>query len=446
METGKQPGKVLSLGFQHVLAMYAGAVIVPLIIGGAMGLSAQELAYLVSIDLAASGLATLLQVWKNKFFGIGLPVVLGCSFTGVAPMIAIGKEYGLSGIYGAIIASGIIILVLSTFFSKIIKLFPPVVIGTVVTVIGVTLIPVAINNMAGGQGASDFGSPKNLILSFSVLLLIILMNRFFKGFIRAISILIGLIAGTVAAYFMGMIDLGSVQDSAWYRIIEPLHFSTPSFHISAIITMTIVAIVSLIESTGVFFALSEICDQPLDEKSLERGYRSEGLAVIIGGLFNAFPYTTFSQNVGLIQLTKVKSRTVIAVCGIFLIVLGFIPKISTLTTLIPNAVLGGAMIAMFGMVVASGVRMLSKVDFNRQDNLLIIACSIGLGLGVTVQPDLFAKLPIGVQIITNNGIVAGSMTAIILNLIFNTGRKVKTSKAKSKVQSQVHIEKQVQIR
>ncbi|MBM7645089.1 xanthine permease [Scopulibacillus daqui] len=427
-----QPGKLLSLSIQHVLAMYAGAVIVPLIIGGAMGMDAKDLTYLVSVDLAASGLATLLQVWKNKWFGVGLPVVLGCTFTAVAPMIAIGKQFGLSGIYGAILVSGMIVFILAKFFGKVIKLFPPIVIGTVVTVIGITLIPTAIANMAGGQGSHDFGSLKNLALSFGVLLFIVIMNRLFKGFIRSISILIGLVGGTIAAYFMGMVDLSPVKEASWFHMLEPLHFSAPSFHLSAILTMTIVAIVSLIESTGVFFALSEICEQPLDDKALERGYRSEGLATIIGSLFNALPYTTFSQNVGLIQLSKVKSRKVIVVCGLMMIILGFIPKISAFTTLIPSSVLGGAMVAMFGMVVASGIRMLSRVDFNRHENLLIIACSVGLGLGVSVQPDLFKQLPSGIQLLTNNGIVAGSVTAILLNLIFNVKFKKAEKHSESK--------------
>ncbi len=417
---GKQTvGKTLSLGIQHVLAMYAGAVLIPLIVGAAMGMDQKHLAYLVSIDLAASGIATLLQVWKTRYFGIGLPIVLGCTFTAVAPMISIGKHYGMAGICGAIIVSGLIVLIIAPFFSQVVKIFPPVVMGTVVTVIGVTLIPVAINNMGGGQGSPEFGSVKNLILSFGVLAIIIILNRLFTGFMRSISILLGIIIGTVAAAFMGMVDLNSVGQAQWIQGLKPFGFGYPTFHVDAIITMTIVAIVSLIESTGVFFALSEICEEPIDKKALSRGYRSEGLAVVVGGLFNAFPYTTFSQNVGLVQMTKVKSRRVIYVCGFILIILGFIPKISALTILIPSAVIGGAMIAMFGMVVASGVRMLSKVDFTKNENLLIIACSIGIGLGVTVQPALFAKLPVMIQIITNNGIIAGSLTAVILNIVFN---------------------------
>lgn len=437
MDVRHRPGRVLSLGIQHMLAMYGGAVIVPLIVGAAVGLKGSDLAVLVSIDLAACGLATLLQAWKNKFFGIGLPIVMGCTFTAVSPMIIIGKTYGVPGICGAIIIAGLVVLLLSTFFGKIVNLFPPVVVGTVVMVIGITLIPVAVSNMGGGQGIKGFGSPKELILSFGVLLVIIAVNRLFKGFWQTISVLIGIIAGTIAGYFMGMVDFSSVGGASWFRLIQPFSFGAPTFHTDAIIAMAIVGVVSMIETTGVYLALSEICDQPINDKAMERGYRAEGLAILVGGLFNAFPYTTFSQNVGLVQMTNVKTRSVTVVCGIFLVVLGLIPKVGVLTTLIPNAVIGGATLAMFGMVIASGVRMLSKVDFNRQENLLIIACSVGLGLGVTVQPDLFAKFPSVVQILTNNGIVSGSLTALILNAIFNIGRRTKSKDLPADVEQQV---------
>lgn len=422
MGTTDKPGRIISLGIQHMLAMYGGAVIVPLIVGASVGLEGAQLALLVSIDLAACGIATLLQAWKNRYFGIGLPIVMGCTFTAVSPMIIIGKSYGIAGICGAILVAGLVVLLMSTFFGKIVHLFPPVVVGTVVMIIGITLIPVAINNLGGGVGAEGFGSAQNLTLGFGVLALIIFMNRFFKGFLRTLSILISIIAGTIVAAFMGMVDFSTVSGAGWFSLISPFSFGLPTFHIDAILAMSIVGIVSMIETTGVYLALSEICDQPINEKDMQKGYRAEGLAILLGGFFNAFPYTTFSQNVGLVQMTRVKTRSVAIVCGISLIALGLIPKIGALTVLIPNAVIGGATLAMFGMVVASGVRMLGKVDFSRQENLMIVACSVGVGLGVTVQPDLFAKFPGLIQILTNNGIVSGSLTALILNIIFNAGR------------------------
>ncbi|MCV9888412.1 nucleobase:cation symporter-2 family protein [Metabacillus halosaccharovorans] len=415
----KQTAKNISLGIQHVLAMYAGAVVVPLIVGSAIGLSGSQLTYLVAIDIFMCGIATFLQVWKNRFFGIGLPIVLGCTFTAVGPMIAIGNEYGVSSIYGAILASGLIVILISSVFGKLVRFFPPVVTGSVVTIIGITLIPVAMNNMAGGEGSPDFGSQENLLLAFGVLILIILLNRFFTGFVRAISILIGILAGTVAAGFMGMVDLQPVQEASWFNIGKPFYFGTPTFELTPILTMTIVAIVSMVESTGVYFALGDICNKKITEKDLARGYRAEGLAYMLGAIFNAFPYTAFSQNVGLVQMSGIKTNRVIYITAMMLIGLGLVPKIAALATIIPSSVLGGAMVAMFGMVVAYGVKMLGQVQFASQENLLIVACSVGLGLGVTVVPEMFAGLPESVKILTNSGIVAGSLTAIILNIIFN---------------------------
>nr|WP_304214007.1 nucleobase:cation symporter-2 family protein [Fredinandcohnia onubensis] len=410
--------KTASLGIQHVLAMYAGAVIVPLIVGGAIGLTGEQLTYLVAIDLLMCGIATLLQVWKNKYFGIGLPVMLGCTFTAVGPMIEIGGKYGVSAIYGSILVGGVFLVLISTIFGKLIKYFPPVVTGSVVTIIGITLIPVAMNDMAGGQGSADFGSLQNLALSFGTLIFILVLYRFAKGFMRQIAILLGLIIGTVISYFMGRVDFSAVTDATWLHMPEPFYFGMPTFEPSAIITMILVLIVGLVEASGVYFALGDITGKKLTEKELSHGYRAEGIATILGGIFNAFPYTTYSQNVGLVQLSGVKKNTVIYAAGAFLIILGFIPKVSAFTTVIPTPVLGGAMLAMFGMVISAGIKLLSKVDFSSQENLLIMACSIGMGLGVTTVPTLFANLPEGIQILTSNGIVIGSLTAIVMNLIF----------------------------
>jgi xanthine permease len=419
--------KITSLGIQHVLAMYAGAVIVPLIVGGALGLTGEQLTYLISIDILMCGIATILQVWQNRFFGIGLPVVLGCTFTAVGPMIAIGGQYGISAIYGSILVSGLIVVLIAGFFGKLIKFFPPVVTGSVVTIIGITLIPVAMNNIAGGQGSADFGSLSNISLAFGTLLFIILLYRFTKGFIRSVSILLGLAAGTIAAALMGKVNFAAVGEASWFHMVKPFYFGMPTFEWTPIITMTIVAIVSLVESTGVYFALGDITGRKISEKDLSKGYRAEGLAIVFGGIFNAFPYTTYSQNVGLVQLSGVKGKNVIYTMGVMLIILGFVPKIGALTTVIPTPVLGGAMVAMFGMVIAYGIKMLSKVNFSSQENLLIIACSVGMGLGVTAVPELFAQLPESIKLLTNNGIVAGSFTAILLNIVFNISKPVSQS-------------------
>jgi len=415
----KQALRETTLGIQHLLAMYAGAILVPLIVGEAIGLTNEQLTYLVAVDIFMCGVATLLQIMTNRFFGIGLPVVLGCTFTAVGPMIAISGDYGISALYGSIILSGLFIVIISPFFGMLVKFFPPVVTGSVVTIIGLTLIPVAINNMAGGQGSANFGSSTNIMLSFGTLLVIILVYKFTTGFTRSISILIGLVAGTAAAAAMGSVNFGNVRDASMFHMLEPFHLGTPTVVWPAVITMCLVNMVSLVESTGVYFALSDITGKKLEKADLSRGYRAEGIAVMLGGFFNAFPYTTFSQNVGLIQMSGVKSRRIILITAAMLISLGFLPKVAAVTTIIPTSVLGGAMLAMFGMVATQGITMLSRVIGEKPENAMIVACAIGLGLGVSVVPDLFQALPSGVRLLTSNGIVAGSVTAIVLNIVFN---------------------------
>lgn len=411
--------KATMLGIQHLLAMYAGAILVPLIIGGALGFNSAQMTYLVAIDIFMCGVATLLQVWKGKFIGIGLPVVLGCTFTAVSPIIAIGSGGNLGDVYGAIIASGIIIVLIGGLFGKLIPFFPPVVTGSVVTIIGISLIPVAINNMGGGQGAADFASGSNVSLAFLTLLIILVIYRFTVGFVRAIAILLGMVSGTIIGIFMGKVDFAPVAEASWLHIMQPFYLATPTFNASAILTMTLVAMVSLVESTGVYYALSDICKKQLTSKDLAKGYRAEGLASIIGGIFNAFPYTTFSQNVGLIQMSGVRDRKVIYITGGMLVALGFLPKLAALTTIIPTPVLGAAMLVMFGMVITQGVKMLAPQIAKSMENAMVAALGVGLGVGVATVPGIFANLPSWMSILTSNGIVAGSITAIVLNILFN---------------------------
>ena len=411
--------KDVSLGLQHVLAMYAGAVVVPLIIGFSIGLTTTQLTYLISIDIMMCGVATILQVWKNKFMGIGLPVGLGCTFTAVGPIINNANTYSIGSVYGAILVSGLFVVLIAKYFSKLIKFFPPVVTGSVVTIIGVTLIPVALNNFAGGQDSEDFASLQNIGLGFLTLLIILLVLKFAKGFFASIAILIGIIVGTIIASFFGLVDLSPVKDASWVHLPVVFYFGTPEFHLVPILTMILVAMVSLVESTGVYFALGDITDKEIREADLKRGYRAEGVAIMLGGLFNSLPYTAFSQNVGLIQLSGVRRLRIIYIAGVMLILLGLMPKIGAATLAIPESVLGGAMIAMFGMVIAYGIKMLSTVNFENQNNLMVVAISIAFGLGVTAVPDVFTSLPARLSVITESGIVMGSLTAIILNLILN---------------------------
>lgn len=411
--------KEVTLGIQHLLAMYAGAILVPLIIGAALGFDETEMTYLVAIDILMCGVATLLQVMRGKFFGIGLPVVLGCTFTAVFPIIAIGTEKGIGAIYGAIIASGLIIILISGVFGRLVKFFPPIVTGSVVTIIGASLLPVAVNNMGGGQGAPDFASASNIGLAMVTLVIILLIYRFATGFLRSISILLGLVIGTLIAIVSGKVDFSPVSNADWVHMVQPFYFGTPTFDVGAILTMTLVGMVSLVESSGVYFALSDITKTKLDSKDLARGYRSEGLASIIGGIFNAFPYTTFSQNVGLVKMSGVKSRRVIVITGVMLVALGFLPKVAALTTIIPTPVLGAAMLAMFGMVITQGITMLAPEIVRSPENAMVAAIAVSLGVGVAFVPNIFESLPSWASILTSNGIVCGSLTAIVLNILFN---------------------------
>lgn len=415
-----QNSKAAVLGMQHLLAMYAGAVAVPLLIGTGLGFNQEQMTYLISIDIFMCGIATLLQLTVNRFFGIGLPVVLGCAIQAVAPLILIGQKNGVGAIYGSIIAAGIFIVLISGLFSKIKKLFPPLVTGTVITVIGLTLIPVAITKMGGGEaGAKNFGTSTNLLLAFVTIALIIIIQVFAKGFLRSIAVLIGLLGGTLLAALLGEVNLSAVSLAPVFHLPQPFYFGKPTFDLWSILLMIIISLVSMVESTGVYFALGDITGEKITEEKLKKGYRAEGLAVILGGIFNTFPYTGFSQNVGLVQLSGIKTRKPIYFSAFFLIILGLFPKVGALAQIIPEPVLGGGMLVMFGMVAVQGMKMLAKVNFNEEKNLLIIAISLGFGLGFNIMPTLFAKLPETVQMFTGNGIVMSSLTAIILNLLFN---------------------------
>lgn len=293
------------LGLQHLLAMYSGSILVPIMIAGALGYSSQQLTYLISTDIFMCGVATFLQLQLNKYFGIGLPVVLGVAFQSVAPLIMIGQKHGSGAMFGALIVSGIYVLLIAGIFSKIANFFPPIVTGSVITTIGLTLIPVAIGNMGNN---SEKPTAQSLLLAAVTILIILLVNIFAKGFLKSISILIGLIIGTIIASFMGLVDFAPVTQAPLVHVPTPFYFGIPKFELSSIVMMCIIATVSLVESTGVYFALSDITNEKLDSIRLRNGYRAEGLAVLLGGIFNTFPYTGFSQNVGLVKLSGIKIR------------------------------------------------------------------------------------------------------------------------------------------
>ncbi|MCW1052269.1 nucleobase:cation symporter-2 family protein [Streptococcus anginosus] len=408
------------LGLQHLLAMYSGSILVPIMIAGALGYSSQQLTYLISTDIFMCGVATFLQLQLNKYFGIGLPVVLGVAFQSVAPLIMIGQKHGSGAMFGALIVSGIYVLLIAGIFSKIANFFPPIVTGSVITTIGLTLIPVAIGNMGNN---SEKPTAQSLLLAAVTILIILLVNIFAKGFLKSISILIGLIIGTIIASFMGLVDFAPVTQAPLVHVPTPFYFGIPKFELSSIVMMCIIATVSLVESTGVYFALSDITNEKLDSIRLRNGYRAEGLAVLLGGIFNTFPYTGFSQNVGLVKLSGIKTRLPIYYAAGFLVLLGLVPKFGALAQIIPSPVLGGAMLVMFGFVSVQGMQMLARVDFEHNEHhFLIAAVSISAGVGLNGS-NLFNSLPTGLQMFFSNGIVMASAIAIVLNLILNREKR-----------------------
>ena len=356
-------------------------------------------------------------LWK---VGIRLPIVQGVTFAAVTPMVLIGRSGGLPAIYGSVIVAGIVTLLVSPYFSKLLRFFPPVVTGSIITIIGVSLLPVAVTWAGGGNPtAENFGAPGNIALAFAILLLILLIYRFFGGFVSSIAVLLGLIIGTVVATVLGITDFGGVGEAAFFGVTTPFHFGLPSFGLAAILSMILVMLVTMVETTGNAVAVGEIVEKPIREDNLTAGLRADGLSTALGGILNAFPYTAYAQNVGLVRLTGVKSRWVVAAAGGFLILLGLFPKLAAVVAAIPLPVLGGAGFALFRTVAATGIRTLSRVDFDRNPNLVIVAVSLAVVLIPVASPTFYSAFPSGMQLVLNSGITAGSLAAIILNVGFN---------------------------
>src|ERR671930_1662804 len=391
-----RPDKLALYGAQHVLAFYAGAVIVPILLASAIKLSEAQLAYLINADLLTCGIASIIQAvgfWK---IGVRLPLLQGVTFTAVAPMISIGQAEGggvpgLLHIYGAVIVAGIVTFLAAPYYGLLLRLFPPVVTGTVITVIGVALLPVAAQQAGGGDpSAKDFGSFQNLELAGITLLFIILVQRYFRGrFLATIAVLSGLVFGTVVATIFGITDFSGVNDAKAIGVTTPFHFGTPTFGIAAIVSMLIVMFITAVETTGDVFATGEIVEKPIRRTDIARALRADGLATTLGGVLNSFPYTCFAENVGLVRLTRVKSRFVVAAAGVLMILLGLLPKVAAVVAAIPSAVLGGAALILFATVAVIGFQTLARVDFHDERNVVIVATSIALAMVPVAFPDFY---------------------------------------------------------
>lgn len=416
--------KLAVLGLQHVLAFYAGAVIVPLVIAQGLGLSAQDTIHLINADLFTCGIASIIQsAGLGRKVGVKMPLLQGVTFTAVSPIIAIGLAAGggtegLATIYGSIIVAGLATFFLAPYFAKLLRFFPPVVTGTLLTVMGTTLLSVASNDVVS-WGTSDPGMlPKALGYAGGTLLLIILVQRLFSGFMGTIAVLIGLVAGTLAAWAFGDTDFSGVGDAAPIGITTPFFFGIPQFSLAAIVSMLIVMAVTAVETTGDVFATGEIVGKRVTPDHVAAALRADGLSTMLGGILNSFPYTCFAQNVGLVRLTRVKSRWVVTAAGTIMIILGLLPKAAAIVAAIPAPVLGGASIAMFANVAVVGIQTLAKVDLHDNRNAVIVATSVGLAMLVTFQPGIAEAVPGWAQILLGSGVTIGALTAVLLNLLF----------------------------
>ena len=481
-------GRLTALGLQHVLVMYAGAVAVPLIVGRALNLPPEQVALLISADLFVCGLVTLIQAWgATQWFGIKLPVMMGVTFAAVAPMVsmaqATGGHAGAGLIFGAVIGAGVVSILIAPMMSRMLRFFPPVVTGTIIAVIGISLMRVGINWIfgnpvgptapsvpnpehlkwlaeaqaaAGAPGSSLAPVPKGFAIvptipnpkyadltgvgiSGIVLLTILLVARFGKGFWANISVLLGIAAGGVITAAMGLMDFHKVGKAQWFDIVLPFQIAMPVFDPILILTMTLVMIVVMIESTGMFLALGEMTDKEISQEDLKRGLRTDGLGTLIGGIFNTFPYTSFSQNVGLVAVTGVKSRWVCVAGGVILIILGVLPKMAALVESLPTVVLGGAGLVMFGMVAATGIRILSKVDFqHNRNNAMIVAVSIGVGMIPLVAPNFRQWMPHSIHPLIESGILLSSLAAVALNVFFNGAKHDARAAIEAAKQAEAH--------
>lgn len=424
--------KLAALGLQHVMVMYAGAVAVPLLIGNALGLTKEQIALLVSADLFCCGIVTMIQclgLWK---FGARLPIMMGISFTAVPAIIATGSDpdLGIRGVFGAVIGSGIFTVIAAWFFAKWVRFFPSIVTGTVMLVIGVSLMRVGVNWTAGGQPMirtpegmvpnPAYGDPFGLAVAAIVLVTILLVTRFMKGFMANLGVLFGVGIGFAIAIAAGRVSFEGLGDVGWVHIVTPFAFGMPIFNVWGTIALSMVMVVMMIEATGQFLAVGDMAGQKISEDRLARGLRTDGIGNIIGGIFNTFTYTTYAQNVGLLQITGVLSRYAVATGGAILVLIGCMPKIAFISASIPNYVIGGAALVMFGMVSATGVKILARCDFveNRR-NIYIVAVSLALAMIPVVAPGIFEKVPHFIERIFHGGILVGTFSALLLNLLFN---------------------------
>ncbi|GAB2668547.1 nucleobase:cation symporter-2 family protein [Nocardia goodfellowii] len=422
----ERPGFVhmVLLGLQHTLVMYAGVVVVPIVVGTSIGLTEAELASLVSIDLVLAGIGTVLQavgLWK---FGIRMPLVVGAASSGIVPMVLVGQSQGMATVYGSLLVAGVVWMLVAPYFSMLLKLFPAVVTGTVIALIGLTLIPVGIRLIAGSDpSASDYGRLGHIALAASVMALMVIFRRLFKGMLGQLSILSALVIGAIVGWSTGIGSLTDVGSGPIVGMMSPFYFGALQFHLPSILLFLVIVFVLMVEGAGQGLAVGQVVGKPVGPDEIARLLRVDGLVTALSGVFNGFVYTTFGQNIGLIALTGVRSRFPVAVGGVILFVLGLVQPVGRVAAAIPEPVIGAAALVTFGALTVAGIQILARVDFDRTSNLMIVMLSLGVGLIPAYAPRFYHQLPAFAEMFFKSGVATGTLLAIVLNVVFHVGRR-----------------------
>ncbi|RDI56043.1 uracil-xanthine permease family protein [Nocardia mexicana] len=410
---------LVPLALQHVIVAYSGMVTVPLVIGAGLGLSPAQVTTLVTANVLVSGIATLLQSLGVFNIGVRLPIVMGSTFTGITPAVIVGTDAGLPAVFGATIVVGILTWLVAPWFAKLARYFPPIVTGTTIAIIGFSLLPSTSRLIAGAPTAADHGAPKRLLLALGTVVLVVLIERLARPAVGRFAILIALLIGTLVAWPLGLTDFSATASAPIVGLPHPFSFGVPVFVVAAILPMLVVQVVNMVESTGDTFATGQIVGRDLGPRDIARALRADGVGTALAGLFSSFTFVTFGGNVGLVSITRVMSRYVVAAAGLILVIIGLMPKLGAIVASLPGPVLGGIGIVMFGTLGAIGVKFMIAADFSRPRNHLIVAIAFGFGLMPVGAPEFYAHLPSALQTVLSSGIAAGGIAAFVLNLLLN---------------------------
>lgn len=413
--------KSILLAIQHILAAFAGIIAVPLVVCSALGLSVEETSFMVSATIFASGMTTIIQSKGLGPIGSRVSGMMGTDFTFANPSISVGTKFGIAGIVGATILGSLVEIILSRFIKSLMRFFPPLISGIVVSLIGITLLPVSIDWAAGGVGANDYGSLKNLSVAFIVMAFTLFLNYYGKGMWRTASVFVGMVFGYIICMPLGLVNLTAVSQASWFSLPTFFRYGV-QFDMASTLAFVPAYLVSTIGTMGIMMAIGEASHLNLSSERAAAGVLCDGVGSLLSGMLGAGPNTAFSQNVGLITLTKVASRHVMIIAGIILTLIGIFPKISALIAVMPQPVLGGVGVILFGLVAAQGIKTLSNIHLGDRE-LLIISVAFALGVGVTVKPAILSRLPHAIQMILSSGISTGTLAALILNLVLVNHKK-----------------------